>query len=356
MAVINEAGKTGRRPNKSSRPTIFSVAKEAGVSISTVSRVLNHADLQEYSAEVKSKVVAASKKLNYRPNAMARSLARQTNPGIGVLCPSLTDINITRALDRIVEIAETHQRHVVVTTHPEKVPWANLLDDGTVGWVIAINHFMVEQSDDLILPETLERVIAVTTLPQEYVKRTFALSVTWDTARQGELIAEHLAEMGHKEVAMLAGLRTKPDEVPARLRALDERACELGITIHSVYNPNETKEDISLSGRVMMQEVLAKYPRVTAVICRQDYHAIGVYAELYQTGKRIPEDMAVIGAYNLQRILQFCPALTSADAPLVEGVEFAMNFLLGKEDAGTRHVDLTDHIRLWQRESTVGIQ
>jgi hypothetical protein len=89
--------KTGR-VSSSSRPTIFSVAKEAGVSITAVSLILNHKKSHKYSPEVEAKVLAACQNLNYKPNSLARSLAKQTNSAIGILCQSLDDHNITRAV------------------------------------------------------------------------------------------------------------------------------------------------------------------------------------------------------------------------------------------------------------------
>ena len=70
----------------------------------------------------------------------------------------------------------------------------------------------------------------------------------------------------------------------------------------------------------MMRKVLDEFPKVTAVICRQDYHAVGVYRELHRRGLRIPADMAVMGHQNLQPGLHLEPGLTSVATPVVLGL------------------------------------
>ena len=112
------ARKDGQRksPRGPARPTIVSVAEMAGVSITAVSRILNHSDSHRYSKEVEARVRQVCEKVAYRPSSMARSLAKQTNPGIGILCQSLTDVNIVRVVDRAVELAAAHGLHMVVSS------------------------------------------------------------------------------------------------------------------------------------------------------------------------------------------------------------------------------------------------
>lgn len=343
-----------KKPGDASRPTIYCVAKAVGVSVSTVSHILNHPGKYRYSKETQQKVWDACNKLRYSPNAMARSLANQTNPAIGLVCDSLTDVNITRAVDRVVELATQHGRHVVVTTHPETLPWTSLLNNGKVDWVIVLNQCLVEFSEELLLPSALERIIAVGPLPN-YVPHTFGHQIAWDTTRNAVLALDHLIELGHREIAILAGNFPSAEQCPPRLQAAAEHARARGITAHWISCMDETRENVCRVGRLMTQEVLEKHPGVTALYCRQDYHAIGAYQALSKARRRIPEDMAIVGNFNLQDILQPYPSLTSIDAPLVAGAEAAMEFLARPQHGATgMTIDLTNQIKLIVRQSTVG--
>ncbi len=335
------------------RPTIFSVAESAGVSITTVSHILNYPDNHKYSEEAETRVLAACRRLEYKPNALARSLAKKTNSAIGLLCESLDDHNITRALNRAVELASANGLHVVISTKPAEIPWHNLLEEGRVNWIISIVESMFHQSHELTKPHLLEKIISVTPGPVDE-ELPVALRISWDDSRNGRLAVDHLAELGHREIAVLAGPYVDPETACWRLRSAWHRAGQLGLTVRWMTNPTEDKTDIPSSGQCMAQQVLEKYPNATAVLCRQDYHAIGVYRAFIRAGRRIPDDIAVMGNFDLQRMLYLDPPLTSVTSPVVEGVEKAMEFILssGKRPAG-ENVDLSDHIRLTVRGSTV---
>jgi LacI family transcriptional regulator len=331
------------------RPTIFSVAKGAGVSITTVSHILNYPETHKYSSEVESKVLSTCKQLNYKPNALAKSLANQTNSAIGVLCQSLDDHNITRALSRAVELAASHGLHVVVSTKPSEIHWQTLLEEGRVGWIIAIMEHMVHQSRELMQPGLLERVISVSPGP---VQEQLAVGarISWDENRNGRLIVDHLASLGHHEIAFLVGANLEMGG--DRNISSQKRGEELGLTIHSIMDRFEDLNDIPASGERMMKQILETHPDVTAVICRQDYQAIGVYRQLMRVGKHVPDDMAVVGNFNLQSKLFLDPGLTSVSCPSVEGIEKAMEFIMNPDRRNVKDLDLTDKIELVIRGST----
>jgi len=341
--------------DRSKRATIFSVAESAGVSITTVSHVLNYPDRHKYSATVEKKVLAACRRLAYRPNVLARSLAKRTTPAVGLLCDSLDDHNITRAVNRAVELAATNGLHVVISTKPSEIPWANLLEEGRVGWIISIVESMINQSRELMNSRLLERIISVTPGPVVDALPV-ACRIWWDERRNGRLIADHLAELGHREIAVLAGSFADPECGCWRLQEVYRRANELGLAPRWIVNAEEDKTDIPASGQRMMQETLERFPDVTAVVCRQDYHAIGAYRALIRAGKHIPDNMALVGNMDLQRMLYLDPPLTSVASPIVEGVEKAMEIFLQTREGtamAMENLDLSEYIRLVVRGSTV---
>ena len=353
MADLPRKDGQRKRPHGPVRPTIFSVAELAGVSTTAVSKILNHSDSHRYSKAVEARVFEVCETVGYRPSSMARSLAKQTNPGIGILCQSLTDANLVRAVDRAVEVAAARGLHVVISTKPGEIAWENLISEERVGWIIALGDWLVTETDQLRSRHIMNRIAAISgEMPAETLP--VAVHVFWDDKRCGILAVEHLAELGHREIAILGGYYLDPQQAPGKIGGAYERARELGIEAHWVTDTGEAPGAIPQAGHRMAQHVLETYPEVTAIICRQDYHAFGVYRELHRAGKQIPQDMAVVGNLNLQEFLYFDPPLTSVDVPMVEAIERVMEFIVSdgplKEN---RQVDLTEHITLVSRGSTV---
>jgi LacI family transcriptional regulator len=349
-AVVNNSKGTVVVSDKT-RQRIQRIARTAGVSITTVSHILNYPKSHKYSRGVEDRVPAVCRQLEYKPNSLARSLAKKTNSAVGVICESLDDHNITRALNRTMELAAANGLHVVVSTRPAEIPWQNLLEEGRVQWVVSIVESMVQQSRDLMRPHLLERIISVTPEPVAD-KIPVQVRIFWNESRNGQLAMDHLADLGHREVAILAG-RYGEDTSSPRLESARLRAQERSMRVRWIMNPEERKDDIPDSGLRMTREVLENWPGVTAIYCRQDYHAIGVYRALMHAGRRIPEDMAVMGNFDLQRTLYLDPPLTSVATPVVLGVEKAMKFILEESrEVRRKDEDLTDHIRLVVRGST----
>lgn len=349
--IMLELASQSRSKSKPPKPTIFSVARSAGVSITAVSLILNHPGKHRYSSEVERRVQEACRKLRYKPNSMARSLAKQTNPGIGLLCDSLSDFNITRAVQRVVEIASANGLHVVVTTNPSKIPWQNLLDEGRVSWIIAIGDYMIDRAKELQSPHFLNRIISVCSGPIPPETMPVAFRVTWDSNRHGLLAADHLASLGHKEVGILAGRDVEIETATQRVSTAYHRLSELGIKAHWITDASEDRESMPRSGQLQAQALLDRHPNTTAIICRNDYHAVGAYREIHRRWLEIPRQMAVVGNFNLQSMLYLDPPLTSVDAPLVQAVERAMGFIASQEHAHGV-VELSEDVKLIVREST----
>lgn len=351
-----------RRTKKSEtkrRPTIGAVAESVGLSPTAVSLIINHPNKYRYSTATRKRVHNAVRKLGYKPNVLARSLRKgKTNPGIGFLCTSIEDVNITQAVHRAIELAATESLHVVVSTQPQKIAWQYLLEEGRVGWLIATGEYHIRELSKSVLPWVLDRAVVIH--PSKSVCMPAVYRIFWDAARHGILAVDHLAELGHKEIAILAGDCLDLATATPRIAAAYTRAQELGISAHWITNPKEDQADqatLPSSAELMTKQVLKGLPDVTAIICRNDYHAVGVYRQLFRAGLRVPKDFSIIGNLNLQEALHLDPGLTSIEGPLVEAVGRAMKFIIGQEkqmapkSSRVRDVDLTDHIKLIVRKS-----
>jgi DNA-binding LacI/PurR family transcriptional regulator len=335
------------------RATIEILSRRLNLSKSTVSRVMNNYPNSGISESTRKRVLEACRDAGYTPNAVARALATKSNSGIGLLCDSLTDYCVMQVVRRAVEIAAQYGRHVVISTEPDTIPWINLLHEGRVGWIIAIGDYMTTRSDDFKEPELLDRIVSVCEGPYKEIL-PIKYKFTWDMNRAGIMAMDHLAELGHREVAVLAGPFPDQSYAPPRSLSAYRRAGELGLTAHWIVNMDENLEDIPASGQAMTRQILERYPNVTAIVCRQDLHAVGVYRELHRVGKHIPEDIAVIGHFNLQPVLYLDPPLTSIQTPLLRATESAMYFVISHEEkCETKVADFTEFHELIVRDSTV---
>jgi len=300
-------------------------------------------------------VLRECQKLGYKPNALARALVTRENPAIGLLCDSLLDYNVMRAVEAGLTFATRHGRHVVIATDLDENSWQNLLREGRVGWVITLARKIPGELDrDRLEKDLLDRVIRIWEGPMQAPSES-PFTVTWDSRVAGNLAVEHLAELGHREIAVLAGPYLEPDlhRFP-RIAASYVRGRELGLTVRWITHPDERRENIPDSGRIMMRMVLDEFPDVTAVICRQDYHAVGVYRELAGRNKRIPDDIAVVGHQNLQPGLHLHPPLTSVENPVTEALRTAIQFAVEGPGVFAGPVcDLTHLYRLIPRASTI---
>ncbi len=337
------------------RMTITEVARRLGVSAGTVSRVVNDSPNSGISAQTRKRVLAECSRVGYKPNAMARALVTRENPGIGLLCNSLLDYNIMRAVQEGLKLATRLGRHVVISTDLDGTTWLDLLREGRVGWVITLARGIPgEVVRDQLDEDLLNRVIRIWEGPMKKPSAS-PFTVTWDSGVAGKMAVEHLAQLGHREIAVLAGPFEEPEDRFPRIASSYFRGRELGLTVRWITNSEEQGGMIPQSGQEMMRKVLEEFPKVTAVICRQDYHAVGVYRELHRRGLRILEDMAVMGHQNLQPGLHLEPGLTSVATPVVQAVEIALRFAIeGQKNFSERVYDLTSFCRLIPRASTVG--
>lgn len=332
--------------------TIEKIASVAGVSKSTVSRVLNNTPKSGISRDTRERVLIASKRLNYRPNAMARALATKSSPAVGLLCQSLVDLNIMRAVDLAVSLFSQEGLHIVVSVNPEETPWEDLLNENRVGWLIAIGEYMASRTEKFSKHNSImDRVISICDGPVVEPLQV-AHRIMWDSNRAGILAIEHLFKLGHRNIAILAGPFEKPDKAWPRITSSYNYGRQLGVNIHWVTNADEDTNDIALSGQIMTAKTLQNHPDVTALICRQDYHALGVFRELHRQGVKVPQDISVLGHFDLQDMLAFDPKLTSVVAPLDKSIECALDYIVGNEKKKGASVDLTEFYRLIPREST----
>ena len=275
------------------KPTIHDVAEEAGVSIATVSRVLNGSDLvASATAERVREVIAA---LHYHPDRTARALAEPGRRVLAVAVPSF--------------ITPFHNALLKGIRHGLRAFECDLLlrDLGSEDSSAALEHFLEFGSvDGLVLVGTdlskaAERALRAWHVPAVVVGSAVEGldSILWDDAAGGRIAMKHLLERGHRRIGVIRSAREGLSFQEERLGGYRRALGEAGVS----YDPalvvsGETGKHAGFSeeaGAEAMRQLLAATPPVTAVFSLSDVQAMGAWAALREAGKEVPGDVALVG-------------------------------------------------------------
>jgi DNA-binding LacI/PurR family transcriptional regulator len=289
--------------NERRRPTMVDVARLAGVSHQTVSRVFN--DLPGVRPETRKRVVRAAKKLEYRRNIFARALVTSCTRMLGVVAFGTSWYGPAGTLHGIQQAAREANYFVTVVD----------IDDITDNSVMEALDILDEYSPDgyvvIALKQSVsnalrERAIGVPTVAVESGEGSPDIPVVCVDQEQGARLAtEHLLGLGHRTVHHLAG----PSEwLESERRLAGWQACleDAGAPMPPVVRGNWT----ALSGYQAGGELL-KQPDVTAVFASNDQMALGLLLAYREAGVRVPEDISVVGFDCLPESEFFAPPLTT---------------------------------------------
>ncbi|MGW8481693.1 LacI family DNA-binding transcriptional regulator [Microbacterium sp. NPDC055903] len=278
------------------------VAREAGVSGQTVSRVVNN---RGYVGEAtRAKVSAAMQHLGYRPNSAARALRSGRFRAIGVVMFTFSSYGNQRTLDAIAErAAQAGYALTLIPVAPsaeETVVGAfrQLEEHAVDGVVMVIEAHQLDEAD-VEVPAGMPVVFVDSSRMSE---RPF---VDTDQAQGARLATEHLLELGHRTVRHVAG--------PARSYSAERRrqAWQNTLQAHGAPVPEVIVGDWSAESGYRAGVTLAADPEVTAVFAANDQMAIGLVRAFREAGLDVPRDVSVVGFDGLPEAAQLWPPLTT---------------------------------------------
>lgn len=276
------------------RASMGDVARLAGVSSQTVSRVVNG---ERYvTAQKKDAVLTAMRELGYRPNAAARAMKRGDFKTIGVLYRSLHPVGNRKALEGIVDAAAAQGYSTLLLPAGGEQP---ALQQCAIDVAIVIVSSSLGGEADLQVNLQMPTVILSPEAPGH------ASSVSIDETSGTREAVRHLLCLGHPTVHHIAG----PEQsLPARTRENAWRAtlAEAGRAIPAIVRGDWSAE----SGYQATRALLAA-GRPTALFAGNDQMALGAYRALFEAGLRVPEDVSVIGCDNIDESDSFPPPLTT---------------------------------------------
>jgi LacI family repressor for deo operon, udp, cdd, tsx, nupC, and nupG len=314
-------------------PTLQDVAKLAGVSTATVSKVLSNTPY--FTAATRDKVMRAVEALGYVPNLAARALSTGKTHIIAVVFPLVydpifADPHVLHILEGIE--AECRQRgYNILLSTPRMSPdgmdehYQQLIMSGYIDGVIALDNVPFAS----VLAPVRERHIPAVDIGY---CATGACIRTDD--HLGSLqIMRHVTGLGHKAIGVIG----VPDNIHLasqfRSAGLREGAEEAGLNFDDLPYVNG---DFSIgSGASSAKELLEQHPELTALICLNDRMAMGAIQQARQLGRSVPHDLTVVGYDDIPMALAFDPPLTTIDQQAVELGQLASRMLFELLDGHT---------------------
>lgn len=293
--------------------TIYDIAKEAGVSAATVSRVLtNNANVRK---EKKDKVQNLIEKYNFKPNAMARGLADTKRRVIGIVAADVRNPYYAELFVACENAAREAGYTVLLCNSQGITKWESqqlsMLQEQRVDAVIQLGG----RADDLVSdPEYVEKVNQmISNIPLVVTGKldgTQCYQVQIDAEKAAELVVEHLAGLGHKRIAFVGG-RQDVASTYVKHRKYVELCKKHQIEYRQEY---VVDGDYSYESGYTGMNYLTELEDVpTAVIAINDYTAAGVMRSATDHGYRIPKDLSVVSYDNTSLTELLTPKLTSVD-------------------------------------------
>jgi LacI family transcriptional regulator len=304
--------------------TISDVAKRAGVSTMTVSRVLNNSG--PISPQTRKRVEKAIAELGYVPNALARSLHFKRTKTIALVLTDITNPFFT-TIARGVEDAASKQGFTVMfcntdESQDEEAEYLKVLLQKQVDGMLLVPACL-EPDSVLFLQERQTPVVIL----DRRIPNVRIDTVRCDSEGGAYALIRHLLELGHTRVAVLSGPRTVStaiDRVTGYRRAMQAAGLDVSeeLAMHGEFN--------QASGYAMAQQALALDPRPTALFAANNFIAIGAYRALRDAGLHVPEDVSLVAFDDLPAPLVMEPFLTVAAQPAYEMGQKATELLLAR--------------------------
>lgn len=273
--------------------TLEDIAKIAGVSLKTVSRVVNN---EKYvSKDTREKVLKLLVKHNYIPNLAAKSLVSKRTQTLGLIVPNLENPFYSRLLRGVVQTAESNNFGIIISESKFDIKIGEkylrtFIERGVDGILIATLDL------DTNIIHTLNRIKKPFVLMTCYVDNPKVHCVIADDYKAGRKVVNYIIKFGHRNIAFLKGPNVYSSN--ERFRAYIDVMRENNLEIKDYFITEEVLDEISAYN--VSFKLLNKYNDITAIVANNDYVAIGAMKAINELGLKIPDDISVIGYDDIE--------------------------------------------------------
>ncbi|MBA2943113.1 LacI family DNA-binding transcriptional regulator [Paenibacillus sp. CGMCC 1.16610] len=304
-------------------PKIKDVAQKAGVSVTTVSRVLNG---EKYvKDDLKAKVKRAIDELGYAPSHIARSLVRKKTNLIGVIVPDLTSSFYSTILSSIEETASLNDYNLLVCNIIEdtdkELKYLNVFHEMRVDGIIIMHEKLSDEIRNFIHKLDIP-IIFSSVRPVDHK----FISVIIDDYEAAYDATKYLTELGHERIAFIGG--DMRDVTSGQNRYVGYRNALKDQRVRIINDYIRFGDYKTQSGYDMMKELLACEPRPTALFAVSDDMAVGAMNCIHDHQLKVPDDISIIGFDGSQLTELVRPRLSSMEQPIQEMGKITVNTMI----------------------------
>ena len=337
--------------------TISDIAQEAGVSKSTVSRVLNNKP--DVMPETKQRVLEVVKKYHFQPTAYAISMSQKKSNCISIVIPHTIDHVFknpyySETLRTILDNVQKKGYYVLFSCSPDMSETINAVSQRRVDGVLVISP---TSSHRRAIRFLYESGIPLVTCGKCRELGDDIVQICTDNYLGERLAIDYLKKLGHRQIAYING----PEFLPSsqeRIRAYMDAMHEIGIHPIGGLVQNQIDEYSIEAGYEATLRILEEVPDVTAISIASDYMVLGLEKALREKGRRVPDDISIVGFDNIPISEQYSPPLTTIDQHIAEKSKLCVNILIDQIQNGTlpetRSIDVLPTLCL--RETTKEIR
>jgi DNA-binding LacI/PurR family transcriptional regulator len=290
--------------------TIWDVAKRAGVSIASVSRVINQSP-HKVSEKARIRILDAVKELDYRPNALAQGLIMKRSMTIGTIIPDISNPYYAEIVRGIQDVAEGLGYAVVLQntdrTKKRIIKCIQVLREKRADGIIFSGGIIHAYEALSSLKELTGRVVVIGRHEVDFP------AVRVDNMGGATQAVQHLLDLGHERIGFFSGPKMSTSSID-RLKGYKNALAQNGRLFDAglVKQGNLTPE----SGFQAAKEVLGRRERPTAILASNDLMAFGAIRAARSMGLRVPQDLSVVGFDNIPLSSYFEPPLTTVEIPM----------------------------------------
>lgn len=323
--------------------TLKDVAKEAGLTVSTVSRILNNRGY--ISEKSRDKVYAAMKSLNYQPNEVARSLSKKTTNTIGVIVPHIRHPYFSELISNIEYYAHKKQYKILLFNSrgesERETEYIEMCTSNRVaGIIICSGTVEVQKFEGLHVPLiTIER----------YLENGTA-TIECDNKQGGILATNHLIEKGCKNLIHISGIHETHMPADSRAHSFVEVCKEHGVKYQVIET--QSYDYNSLEYREFLKNVLEEHNEVDGIFASSDLIAAQLLQICSKMNIKIPEEIKIIGFDDVIISSLTTPMITTIHQPIKEMAQQAVEILISANAGKIVPSRTTLPVSIIQRETT----
>jgi LacI family sucrose operon transcriptional repressor len=326
--------------------TLKDVAQKAGVTVTTVSRVINNRGY--ISEKTRKKVFDVMEEIGYQPNEVARSLSKQHTNTIGVIVPHIVHPYFAKLLSNIESVATTKGYKMLVCNSKdersnERKHVEMFKSNQVVGIIICSGRVSVHEFLDLHIP-----VVTI-----ECADDSGDCNIQCDNYMGGVLATEHLIQCGCREIVHFSGVEKQV--MPANVRGNGFKdVCQKNKIKYHVVETSEASYNV-MEYMENIRDTLAKYPMADGIFASSDVIAAQSIQACSALGKRVPQEVKIVGFDDVNIATLVNPMLTTIRQPIKEMAQLAVETIIKNRDGHVMPSKVVLPVTLIERGSTCRI-